>query len=494
MRMLVSTIPLAFQAMLTMGLLLASAIHGFAESVKVEEHIIRVEQGLVPPVLIRGQSVQTMSINNAMKLRHVPGVSVAVINQGKVEWARGYGVLEAGGDRAVTTETLFQAASISKPVTAMAALALVERGKLALDEDVNRKLILWKIPENDFTKDEKVTLRRLLSHSAGLTVHGFPGYAIDEPIPSLRAVLDGVKPANTKAIYPDLLPGSTCRYSGGGYCVAQQLMIDATDKPFPRLLEEIVLRPLGMKHSSYEQPLPSAKWGMAAVGHTSAGEAIKGKWHVFPEMAAAGLWTTPSDLARFAIELQKCRMGKSQRVLSPRMAQQMLTVQIEEAGLGIFLGGTGQMWRFGHDGSNVGFRATMVAYAETGCGAVVMANADSGDDLYEAILRSIAREYGWPDFRQKVRSLGLVDAQVYSQVAGQYQISPGYVLTVSTEDKKLFAQVTNQPRFQLYPESSTRFFGVEIDMQITFDPDDKGEVSEVLLNFYGHDLKAKRVR
>jgi CubicO group peptidase (beta-lactamase class C family) len=241
--------------------------------------------------------------------------------------------LEAGSDKPVNAETLFQAASISKPVAAMAALALVGRGKLALDEDVNRKLVSWKVPENDFTKEEKVTLRRLLSHSAGLTVHGFPGYAADEPVPTLRAVLDGAKPANTKAILPDMTPGSSWRYSGGGYCVVQQLLMDVTGKPFPLLLQEMVLGPLGMNHSSYEQPLPSAKCGLAAVGHTSTGQPIKGKWHIYPEMAAAGLWTTPSDLARFAIELQKCRIGKSKRVLSTRMAQQMLTAQIGDAGL-----------------------------------------------------------------------------------------------------------------------------------------------------------------
>jgi CubicO group peptidase (beta-lactamase class C family) len=481
-------------SLLVVGLLLSSVAQGVSGSLKVEERILRVEQGLLPAALIRGEPVQTMSIIDGMKFHRVPGVSVAVINKGKVEWARGYGVLEAGGDKPVNEETLFQAASISKPVAAMAALAFVQRGTLALDEDVNCKLASWKVPENDFTKEEKVTLRRLLSHSAGLTVHGFPGYATDEPIPTLRAVLDGAKPANTKAILPDMTPGSRLRYSGGGYCVVQQLLMDVIGRPFPLVLQEMVLGPLGMKHSSYEQPLPSAKCGLAAVGHTSTGEPIKGKWHIYPEMAAAGLWTTPSDLARFAIELQKCRVGKSKRVLSTHMAQQMLTAQIGDAGLGVFLAGSGQMWRFSHGGANEGFRAMMVAYAESGCGAVVMANSDSGADLYQAILRSIAEEYGWPDYRPKVRSVVAVDPKVYALYAGHYQISPDLLLTVTTEEGKLFAQATKQPKVQLHPDSKTRFFVTEAEVQMTFFPDDKGDVSEVVVSVDGQELKAKRIR
>ena len=476
------------------GFLLPSASNTLAGSVKVEERILRVEQGLLPAVAIRSEPPQTMSITEGMKFHRVPGVSVAVINKGKVEWARGYGVLEAGGDRPVTPETLFQAASISKPVAAMAALAWVQRGALVLDEDVNCKLFSWKVPENDFTKKEKVTLRRLLSHSAGLTVSGFPGYAADEPIPTLRAVLDGVKPANTDPIRPDLTPGSEWRYSGGGYCVVQQLLMDITGKSFPVLLQEGVLGPLGMRHSSYEQPLPSVKWGLAAAGHTSNGQPIKGKWHIYPEMAAAGLWTTPSDLARFAVELQKCRVGKSRRVLSTSMARQMLTPQIGDDGLGIFLRGSGETWRFSHGGANAGFRAMLVAYAESGCGAVVMANSDSGDDLNEAILRSIANEYGWPDYRPKVRAVATVDPLVYAQYAGRYKINPELLLSVTTEEGKLYVQATDQPKVQLHPESKTKFFVTEAEVHITFFPDEKGDVSEVVVNVNGQDVKAKRIR
>ena len=194
-----------------------------------------------------------------MKHYKVPGLSVALINNNAIEWARGYGVLEVEGTRPISTETLFQAAPISKPVSAMAALHFVQEGKLSLDEDINAKLKAWKIPDNEYTKKEKVTLRRLLSHNAGLTVHGFPGYAADEPVPTLLNVLDRKSPANSSPISVDMTPGSKLRYSGGGYCVLQQLLVDVRSKPFPEIMEQTVLSELSMKHSTYRQPLPESK-------------------------------------------------------------------------------------------------------------------------------------------------------------------------------------------------------------------------------------------
>ena len=206
-------------------------------------------------------------------------------------------------------------------MAASAALYLVEHGKLSLDNDVNEKLRTWKVPENEFTKDQKVTLRRLMSHSAGLTVHGFPGYDLNEPVPTLVQILNGEKPANTAPIRVDFLPGTRVRYSGGGVTIEQQLMMDVTGKPFPALMREIVLDKLGMTDSSYEQPLPPSRAAMTASGTRAHGKVIHGRWHIYPEMAAAGLWTTPTDLSRFAIEIALSKHGKSNRVLSEAMTR-----------------------------------------------------------------------------------------------------------------------------------------------------------------------------
>jgi CubicO group peptidase (beta-lactamase class C family) len=222
-----------------------------------DARIARIENGLRYAVAIRGRAPVQMRLDERMRVHKVPGVSIAVIDSFRIVWARGYGVREAGGTDSVTTETLFQAASISKPVAALAALRLVQEGVLDLDEDVNRKLKSWKIPDSRFTTTQPVTLRRMLSHSAGLTVHGFRGYASTEPVPTVLQIVNGEPPANSRAIRVDTFPGARWRYSGGGYTVMQQLLVDVSGKPFPELMRTQVLDPLGMKHSTYEQPLRS---------------------------------------------------------------------------------------------------------------------------------------------------------------------------------------------------------------------------------------------
>jgi CubicO group peptidase (beta-lactamase class C family) len=324
-----------------------------------------------------------------MNALHVPGVSVAIIDGYRIVWAKGYGP-------GITPETRFQAASISKPVAAMAALKLVEQGKLSLDEDVNAKLKSWKVPGNQFTQQEKVTLRRLLSHSAGLTVHGFAGYDISAPLPTLPQILDGVKPANSAAVRVDIKPGTESRYSGGGLTVMQLLMMDVTGTQFPELMESTVLSKVGMRHSTYLQPLPDAWKKEAAIAHDQNGKPIHGDWHVYPEMAAAGLWTTPSDLAQFAIELQLSKQGKANHVLSREMTNQMLTRQIADVGLGIMLIGHGEAELFEHGGSNEGFKCLLVATMNTGQGVVIMTNGDQGGKLADEVQKAVAAEFHWP--------------------------------------------------------------------------------------------------
>lgn len=356
----------------------------------VEARVARVQSGLRGPA----GTTETWTVAERLAYYKIPGVSVAVIDGGRVAWARGFGSTTAGG-KPVTADTLFQAASISKHVAAIVAMRLVEQGKLALDEDVNLKLRSWKVPENEFTVKEKVTLRRLLNHSAGLTVHGFAGYQNDQPVPTLVQVLDGRKPANSAPVRVDVTSGTLWRYSGGGYEVMQQLVEDVTGKRFPQLARELVLDPLGMSHSTFEQPLPASLRQSAAAGHRLDGSMIPGMWHTYPEMTAAGLWTTPSDLAKVVLELQ------SPKVLKAATVREMLTKVQGDYGLGLALGpGT-----FSHGGSNRGYQCMMFAYVSTagagGRGAIVMTNGDAGGKLADEILRSVAAEYAWPDYRPK---------------------------------------------------------------------------------------------
>jgi CubicO group peptidase (beta-lactamase class C family) len=447
--MRVSTIRFATLAIFTSVSLLA------ADSAKIQ----RVENGLRPPVSIKGRPAELMTIAERLKFYHVPGVSVAVLNGGKVEWARGYGSTSADGGTPVTPETLFQAASISKHVAALVALHLVDLGKLALDEDVNLKLRSWKVPENEFTKNEKVTLRRLLNHSAGLTVHGFPGYEAGVRVPSLVDILDGRPPANTAPIRVDVTPGTLWRYSGGGYEVMQQLVIDVAGKPFPQLAREFVLDPLGMTLSTYEQPLPAARDHEAADAHDSQGRMLNGKYHTYPEMAAAGLWTTPSELARVVMELQT-----GGHVLKPATQREMLTKVLGDYGLGLALAATGGQKSFSHGGSNAGFQCMMFAYLSGGRGAIVMTNGDRGGPLASEILRSIAAEYGWPDYKQEEKTVAAVSQETLRSYAGVYRLSNGPAITIEDRNSRLWLTTPKRDAVELIPESTTAFFTINGEM------------------------------
>jgi CubicO group peptidase (beta-lactamase class C family) len=410
----------------------------------------------------------------------VPGMSIAIIDDFKVAWTKSYGVMDSTTSRPVTDSTLFQAASISKPVFTRAVLRLAELGEVKLDEDVNARLTSWKVPENAFTGTEKVTLRRLLSHSAGLTVSGFPGYSADAPVPALVQILNGQKPANTAAIRADVVPGTIWRYAGGGYTVMQQLLMDVTSRPFPPLLAELVLQPIGMTESTYEQPLPEARRAAAASGHRTDGSLLPGRYHTYPEMAAAGLWTTPTDLARFLIEIQQALQGRS-KILTPGMARQMVTVQKGGYGLGLGLEGSGPSATFGHGGSNAGFKCQMTAFVEGGRGAIIMTNGDQGGRLGGEILRAVAAEYDWPSFRPRQKTVVTVEPAALAPLTGRYELRPGRVLTVILEGGTLFV-LDGQQRIELFPESATRFFDLVEAHDLEFVKGTDGAVSHILLD------------
>ncbi|WP_342377591.1 beta-lactamase family protein [Myxococcus stipitatus] len=269
--------------------------------------ITRVEQGF-PALTLPGETPRPRSLQEWLALDEVPGVSIAVFDKGSLVWAKAYGVQQAGATEPVTVAPLFQAASLRKPVTALAAMHHAERRTRSLDENIDAKPVSWKLPDNAFTKDQKVTLRRLLSHSAGTTVSGFLGYAAQAPVPALHQVLEGQAPANSSPVRVDAVPGSLTRYSGGGTTIVPQVLIDQLQKPFARIMKETVLAPLAMKRSTFEQPRPKALESQVATGTRpggKSGKSIKGRWHTYPEQAAAGLWSTPSELARVPLELSK---------------------------------------------------------------------------------------------------------------------------------------------------------------------------------------------
>ncbi len=356
---------------------------------------------LVKLAVHENQPPLEVTLKQMMDAYKIPAMSIAVIDNYQIAWAKGFGVTESGGSTPVSTKTLFQAGSISKPVAAVGAMWLVEHGKLALDEEVNKKLKTWKVPENEFTKDQKVTLRRLMSHTAGLTVHGFPGYAVNETVPTVLQVLNGDGPANNAPVRVSFVPGTKMSYSGGGITIEQLLMIDVTGKPFPQFMQETVLSKIGMADSSYQQPLPPARAALTATGTRNNGNSVEGRWHIYPEMAAAGLWTTPTDLAKFAIEIARSKQGKANHVLSQKSVQEMLTPQTKtedgkgSVGLAFFLGDGSQPDEFGHDGSDEGFQALLVMYADAGHGIAIMGNSDAFFWVAPYMVESVSKSRNW---------------------------------------------------------------------------------------------------
>jgi CubicO group peptidase (beta-lactamase class C family) len=359
----------------------------------VEEKLKRVEAQAAVINYGGAKAPVTFSLGDLMEDFTVPAMSIAVIKNFQIVAAKGYGTLSLATSAPATPHTLFLAGSISKPVTAAGALAMVEHGQLSLDGNVNDQLKSWKVPDNEFTAKEKVTLRRILSHSAGLTVHGFNGYAVGEPIPTVVQILNGTPPANSPPVRVEYIPGSKGQYSGGGVTIEQLLMTDVSGKPFPELMHDLVLAPAGMTESSFEQPPSAERAALNAIGNNT-GTNVPGGWHIYPEMAAAGLWTTPTDLAKFAIEIANSRNGRSNKILSQKMATAMTTRYVADSGLGFFMDSKNP-GLFLHSGVDEGFQAVLIMNYETGDGVALMTNSDHGIAVSNLVVHSVAREFGW---------------------------------------------------------------------------------------------------
>lgn len=464
--------------------------------------IAHIEERLIPLEVRGAAEPARVPLPDRMTHYRVPGVSVAVLHDGEIVWARGYGVRDAASGGLVTPETRFQAASISKPVAAVATLRLVARGVIALDADVNDYLTTWRVPPTGGWMP-RITLRHLASHTAGTSVHGFPGYEQGIPLPTLPQILDGTPPANTAAVRVDTVPGVQFRYSGGGTSIIQQVLMDVHSGMFPEIARELVLEPAGMTDSTYAQPLPAPLREMAAHGHWADGTPIPGGWYVYPEQAAAGLWTTPTDLLRFARAMQRCAAATDGTLLSPAAARAMLTPQVpeearagERIGLGFFLGGQGQAARFGHGGDNAGFKAALVAYQHDGRGAAVMANGDMGDYLAGEVLWAIAEAYDWPGYREDAPPPALPSHLLFPTFAGVYALRPDFTLTVTYDGEALRVQPTGQEAFPVRRGVGYTFhahFGNVANPAFTFVRDATGGVAELIFHQNDRELHAARV-
>jgi CubicO group peptidase (beta-lactamase class C family) len=435
-----------------------SISHDASQDGSFRARIRRIESGLLPAITIKGQPLRKMDLFDRMQHYHVPGVSIAFFDHGDIAWTKTYGYADVAQHVPVTEETRFQACSISKPTTALAAMRLVDQGKLDLDEDVNRRLKEWQVPENEFTRREKVTLRRLLSHTAGINRHSVSSYPEDSPIPSLLQVLKGERPATTVPTSVILEPGTAWRYSGGGYSIVQLLLTETENESFPQLMQDLVLRPAGMTHSAFERPVPQSKWWrLSAKPYRGDGTVLPEGIRVYPELAGAGLWTTPSDLAHMAMEVAKEYQGLSDSILSEKAAHLMLTPQIDHWGLGFSVVQTEDRLLFGHGGDDQGFAARLYAYLPSGQGVAIMSNGTGGDSLLSELMCAVAAEYGWPNFHPREHELTKVPFSQLKAYAGRYQLADGQIIRISVVGGHAFIKGFDLAE-QIFPESETNFF------------------------------------
>jgi CubicO group peptidase (beta-lactamase class C family) len=455
----------------------------------IEAAVRAIEGGLLTANYIKGIPQEELNLRERMAYYRVPGFSIALMDWDEIAWAKGYGEMRAGSDQPVTDETIFQAASISKPVTAMAALNLAEAGRLDLDSDVNEVLRSWRLPENEHTRQHKVTLRGLLSHTAGISVPGYLGYPMGSQLPSLQQILDGEPPATSEPVRVMQAPGKAFRYSGGGYVLIQQLLEDVTGRPLAELAQELIFGKLGMANSTFECLLPDAYVPQAATAHRDNGGPVPGRWHIYPEQAAASLWSTPSDLARLVVEILKSHQGESDIVLSTGMTRRMLTPLTGWMGLGFAIVEMDGWTRFDHPGWNEGFHSYLAGYLGAGQGVVWMTNGENGKLLGQEVVRALAKALGWPGFQPVERSIAQVETAIFTQLEGEYRYvdEPDFGVQIINEGEHLYLQESQGAiRLQLYPESETDFFCLPRSEEITFIKNAQGIVDTLLMGEYSH--------
>ena len=470
---------------LFIGLSFSCTEEALTEELDIPAEIAAIENSLTPGLQVKGEPIDSFSIEEGLEEYGVLNVSVAVIENGEIRWAKGYGLKHPDQPEPVDETTIFQAASISKPVAAMAVMHLVREGKVDLDENVNTYLTSWKLPENEFTQDQPITLRHLMTHTGGVTVHGFPGYTKTDSFPSDIEVLDGE--GNTDQIRVDTFPDLFFRYSGGGYTVMERVVEDVTGQTFADFIQSTVLSPLGMELSTYEQPLPEAREGEIAVAAYGDGSVYEGLFHSYPEQAAAGLWTTPTDLARFAIGVQNAKAGTNTEVIDQAQAEIMLTQNEHGHGHGPGIGDIDGEPTFMHGGKNAGYTCNLFAWTEEGRGMVVMSSADNAWSLIQDIQRAIADYYGWSFEGPTVIELVDIPEEEMAKFVGTYVFrAQNYEVEVAVKDGKVTIIDRNDglSEFPLDPTGPMDFIDMSDGARITFEADESGKVVAAIQDGY----------
>ncbi len=432
----------------------------------VEEHIKQVEQNVPQGAYdIAGAPKQT--IFDRMKFHGVKGISIAVINDYKVEWAKGYGWADSSEQRPVTPETFFLIGSISKSLNAMGILKLAQDNKLDINADINNYLNSWKFPYDDISKGKKITMAQLLSHSAGLT-NSASDYQKGDTLPTIYDILDGKRPATSPAVRSQVEPGTVCQYSNGGATVAMLIAMNITKKRYEDYIKETVLNPLGMNKTFYTDIPPSNLKEKFATGYYEDGKELEGKYSILTQQAGGAAWSTPGDLCKYIIEMQLSLKGKSNKILSQETTQKMLTPKIGNAGLGVFVDSIGTEKYFSHGGNRRGFTSLYYGSFEGGKGVVVFVN-QSNASIQKEIAYSVARAYGWKDFyKPKTKSIIPMSEKELEEYKGEYVSDPEVSVFIDYDSDGVYAGVSGQSWYYIFPEAKDRFFGQVKEVELEF--------------------------
>lgn len=449
------------------------------------EGIQSISEGLQSTVRIKGKPSKLSSLKERMAHYNVPAVSIAFLKDNKISWTHTEGFIDLNNHRPIDENTVFQAASISKAVFASTLMKYRQDNGLNIDADINTLLKSWQLPAHQWASKNNVSLRQLLSHSAGTTVHGFAGYKHGSDVPSITSLLNGAKPANSAPVVVDIEPGTQFRYSGGGTTLAQLVLQDHAKSTITELAKKIIFEPLMMQHSSFSQPLVGNLKSNAAVAHNADGKPVVGGSHTYATLSAAGLWTTPSDLLRLVSQIQLAGLGKNNAFFSKSTIDEMLTPQIPPMGIGFFIEGEDEITSFSHGGANEGFMAHLFAHTKTGDGIVIMTNGEKGTSLIDEIMIRASEIYHWDEFKPTEKSESRLTPKLFESIIGEYKITDPFETTlVITEKRGGF--LVNIGKFvkneMFFPESERQLFSMT-GMSLFLHPNDKGEVNHI--SFWG---------
>jgi CubicO group peptidase (beta-lactamase class C family) len=444
------------------------------------------------------------NIDARMAYYHINGLSIAVIDNYKIAWAQGYGWADTIERRPVTTSTLFQPASVGKSVHAVGAMKLVQDGKLDLDRDINDYLKRWKFPYDSVSHGKKISTRELLTHTAGLSVHGFDGYKWNEKKPDLIQILNGLAPANNQPVRSVFEPGKRFEYSGGGYTISGLMIEDITGQHYNDYMTQTIFKPLGMANTCYYSQLTGKEKKNLATAYRYDGKPIGCKYHIYPEDACgASLWSTPSDIAKLLIELQLSLQNKSNKILNPCTIHQMFTPQseISKNASGFFIEKKGDALYFHHDGLNEGFVADYYASMKDGKGVVIMANTDLASyiDITEEITNSVATVFGWKDFYTPVvkQEINVPDS-ILNKYIGRYLFRDGFDqhVDIYKQDGKVWFHDSSSPiPWLMHFTSNLDFFFNEVFLNThSFIKNTNGQVDGFIIKAADGEFKVRKIK